>query len=98
METLVASILIITIFVVSSLILNNMFSNTIRGNVKPITSHLHELEYLYLNGKLTVPYEDDYESWNVSVTFQKGDDSNEVLFLASNTLSDKTVELISYKK
>ncbi|MCK8479015.1 hypothetical protein [Psychroserpens algicola] len=98
METLVASILIITIFVVSSLILNNLVSNRIRANVKPIMSHLHELEYLYANGKLEIPYHSDYKDWIVFVTKEKDKDSEIILFSASNSKVDKSIEVISYIK
>lgn len=98
METLVSTILIIVIFTVSSLILNNMFLSAAKNNTKPIMSELYELEYLYLSGKLDLPYQDDYKEWDISVSLEKQEDLSVVRFSASNASTDKTVELISYKR
>ena len=63
METLIATVLIMVIFVVASMILNNLFSNTVKNNTRAITSKLNEVEYLYINDKIVLPYVDDYEDW-----------------------------------
>ena len=49
METLVASVLIVVVFMISSMILNNLFSNTIKSNTRAIEAHINELQYLYIN-------------------------------------------------
>ncbi|WP_298899795.1 hypothetical protein [uncultured Psychroserpens sp.] len=97
METLVATILIIVIFMVASMILNNLFSNSIKNNTRQITAHLNELEYLHYNEKLSLPYQDDYEDWTISVTTEKEQHQNIVLFSAFNAATNTTVEISTYR-
>lgn len=66
-ETLVASVLIVVIFMMASMILNNIFLNAVRNDSKAIESHITELEYLYKNEKLILPIYDTFQSWDVSV-------------------------------
>ncbi|OUS03129.1 hypothetical protein A9Q86_01545 [Flavobacteriales bacterium 33_180_T64] len=97
METLIATVLIIVIFMLSSMILNNLFSSTIRNNTRLITSHLNELEYLYHNDKLSIPYQDDYQDWTIAILKKKQDNLDVILFSAYNLTTKKTVELMTYK-
>ncbi|MEM1003022.1 MAG: hypothetical protein AAGH46_10280, partial [Bacteroidota bacterium] len=63
METLIATILIMVIFMLSSLILNNLFSNAIKNDTRGITAKLNQLEYECLNDEILAPYEDEYDKW-----------------------------------
>lgn len=98
METLISMVLIIVIFMVSSMILNNMFSNTIRNNTRLISSHLNELEYQFINDKLTLPHHDEYNSWMVSVTKEEQGNKGFVVFTALHPVTKKTVEFNTYTK
>jgi len=66
METLVATVLIVVVFMIASMILNNLFSNSIKSNTRVIDAHLNELEYFYTSDKLSLPYYDDFKSWQIS--------------------------------
>ncbi len=66
METLVATVLIVIIFVLSSLTLNGMFSNTIKSDASQIEVYLNELEYLYQTERLELPHYSQYKNWEVS--------------------------------
>ena len=67
METLVASVLVVIIFLMASMILNNIFSNTVKNDTRDIETYINELEYLYKNEKLQLPYSDEFEAWNITV-------------------------------
>ncbi|WP_223826533.1 hypothetical protein [Flagellimonas sp. S3867] len=67
METMVATVLIVVIFMLSSLILNNLFTAQVRGNLQPVKTHLDEVEYLYSTGKLIIPYYEEWEDWSISI-------------------------------
>ncbi len=67
METLVASVLIVIVFMLASMILNNLFSNAVTKDTSQIEAHITELEYLYKNEKLLLPYSDDFQSWEISI-------------------------------
>lgn len=96
METLIATVLIMAIFMVASLILNNLFSNSIKSNTRGITAKLNELEYLYINGKVTLPYYDDHGQWTIVIESIKNSES--VIINASQVSTDKTIEKTIYGK
>lgn len=84
METLVATVLIVVVFMISSMILNNLFYNSIKNNTRGIETYLSELEYLYKNEKIMVPYYDDYNTWSITIESYKVNDKSYILFEAIN--------------
>lgn len=72
METLVATVLIIIVFMVSSFTLNNLFSNTIKNNTQGIENYLNELEYFSRNGKINIPFHDYYSGWEIKIDEELG--------------------------
>lgn len=76
METLVATVLLVVIFMLASMVLNNLFSNTIKGNTRDIEVYLTELEYLYRNDKIALPYDTDFGLWTISI--EKVQDLNNI--------------------
>lgn len=91
METLVATVMIVIVFMIASMILNNLFSNTIKSNTRAIDAHINELQYQYLNGKLKIPYSDDYNEWQISVTLLKGNDLSHVEFEGKNPNTNQII-------
>ena len=91
METLVASVLIIIVFMVASLILNTMFSNAITSNTRAIETHLNELDYLYKTDKLLLPYNNTFNDWTVSIDTFKDNEQLKVAFEATQTQTKKTI-------
>lgn len=91
METLVASVLIVIVFMVSSLILNNVFFNRIKGNTNKVDSRLNELYYLRINGELELPFTETYNQWNISLD-QLVENNKSVLEIeAVNIETNKTI-------
>ena len=90
METLIATVLIMVIFVVSSMILNNLFSSSIKNNTRAITAKLNAIEYLYINDKMVLPHYDDYERWMISV--EQTADSKMIIIKAINSDTNKQIE------
>lgn len=91
METLVASVLIVVIFMMSSMILNNLFSNSVKNNTRAIDAHLNELQYLYINEKLSLPYQDGLGSWNITVEPHKSGNEKKAVMEAINTETKKHI-------
>ena len=52
---------------------------------------MNELEYLYLNGMLSLPFQDSYNSWDVTVRITDAK-KNIVLFKATHKKTDKILE------
>ena len=91
METLVATVLIIIVFMVTSMILNNLFFNTIKNNTTQIDAHLNELQYLYINNKLAIPYQADFNEWDISVSTYKENNKTIISFEAFNSVTNKKI-------
>lgn len=99
METLVATVLIVVVFMIASMILNNLFSNTVKNNTRAIGAHLNELEYLYKNDKLKLPYYEDFKLWKVSIESHKSQNQNILVFEAINSKTKQNIskEIIENK-
>ena len=98
METLVATVLIIIVFMLASMILNNLFSNSISNNTQDIENNLNELQYMQEHKKLKLPYADTFQNWNVTITTFKENNQAFVEFEAVNLKTNKTINLIQNEK
>lgn len=91
METMVATVLIVVVFMISSMLLNSIFLSTINGNKQPIQEHLNELEYAYKSGSIKVPYTEQWKEWNISSSLVSKGEGNYIRFDAVNQTTGKTV-------
>src|SRR5690606_26028918 len=97
METLVATVLIVVVFMISSMILNNLFSNSIKNNTREVDAYLNELEYMYRKKKFTVPYQDEFKDWQITIETNKENNSNKILFEALNINIHKSITKTIYE-
>jgi len=98
METLVATVLIVVVFMMSSMILNNLFSNALTSRTNDIEAHLNELHYLYLNDNLVIPYSSSFENWDITVEAIKDDNENHIALEAINKETKKKFNISFYAK
>ncbi len=91
METMVATVLIVIIFMVASLVMNSLMAARAKNDVQAITQHLKKLEYQYVNKMLTLPYFEDWNKWQIEglISERKGLDRLELK--ATNTVTQKEV-------
>ncbi|GMN06267.1 hypothetical protein MTsPCn5_16560 [Croceitalea sp. MTPC5] len=91
METMVATVLIVIIFMVASLVMNSLLAARAKNDVQAITQHLKKLEYQYVNKMLTLPYFEDWNNWQIEglILEREGLDSFELK--ATNTITQKKV-------
>ena len=66
-ETIVATVLILIIFVIASLILNTIFRNNLNANRDAVEARLNVLEYQLANDQLVLPYAETFKDWEVSL-------------------------------
>lgn len=92
METMVASVLIVIIFMISSLILNSLFSTWIKSNLQPLKTHLHELEYFYVHNKISIPFYEEWETWEVTIKMDKNTNILQIEAAERENLEDKIVK------
>lgn len=91
METLVATVLIVVIFMVSSMLMNNMVSGKIKQNTEIAQEQLNALEYQFKNNGLALPYYEDFESWEIMVAREKTENTFIVIIEAKNPYTNKVV-------
>lgn len=92
METLVATVLIVIIFTVASMLLNSIFANSIKGNNSEIGTRLHRLQYRYINGKFPVPYYEETGEWEITVFRENGQGQGHIVFRATHIKDKKSLE------
>ncbi len=91
METLVATVLIIIVFMIASMILNSIFSSSIKNNIRAIEAELNELQYLNINNKLELPYQNTLGDWNISTDQYEDNKQMVIEFEANNTVTNKII-------
>ncbi len=84
METLVATVLIVVIFMVASFAMNNLFGLAIKKNTKAVKTQLTQLEYLYRNNQLQLPYTASKNDWIYTIEKIKTHEKSLIEFEASN--------------
>lgn len=94
METMVATVLIVIIFMMSSLLLNASFSNTIKARNHHIKEKLHQLQYEYLHANIQMPYYEDMGDWELSITTRTEKGMQEIVFKAENQKNDNLITSI----
>lgn len=94
LETLVATVIILIIFFISGLIINNLAKNTIQNNHHNVEAELKRIGYFCSNGKIDLPYEIEYENWNILVIESKETDVIEIDAWQKN--GDKTLKKSVY--
>lgn len=67
-EAIVATAIIVIIFIVASLILNNLLLNAYAKNSHSVEERMDELIYMAANNKITLPYTEAVNSWDVKLT------------------------------
>lgn len=92
METLVATVLIVVLFMMSSLLLNSMFAMGMKQHTSVIATRLHQLQYEYGHGTLTVPYHESMEGWEISVAPEVLHETGVLLFRAEHSTREQTLE------
>ena len=91
-EALVATVLIVVIFIISSLAINNLLINTFNNNTSDIENRFYELEYNQQNSKIEVPYNEEYNDWEISINKNSESENNNVLeYKAIKKGSAKTI-------
>lgn len=91
METLVATVLIVIIFTVSSMLLNNLFSNSIQGRDDHVRERLYRLKYEYAHNGLWLPYNEEFGNWDIDVTKEFEEGAAIILFRAENRQTKKSI-------
>lgn len=83
-EAIVATVLILIVFMVASAIINNLLMNRFNKSTHKIEYRLNELEYKYQNNEIKLPYQESIENWNVLIKKEKINNQEYILIEAKN--------------
>ena len=93
-ETLIASVIIVVVFMIASLSLNNIFRGAVKGNDAPLQNRIKELSYLYKNDKVLLPFYEDSDGWEITIEKQDG----EIIVSSENKNNSKeSQQIIGYE-
>jgi len=97
-ETLIASLIIIIVFAIASLTLNNVFKTTIKKDTTLVQYRLNKLSYLLQKNKISIPYNEEYEGWEISIKKSNSDADNSLNLIAKKELKqiNKTIVHVGY--
>lgn len=88
-ETLIATVLIVVVFLMASMIINTIFFNTFHQKKELVMNRLDELEYEYINKSIELPFSEEIENWNIEII--KLNQSDVVEFKAKNKITNKEI-------
>lgn len=66
-ETLVATVLIVLVFMISSLLMNTMYSSLQNNNTRVIDTKIKQLLYLAKHQTIQLPYSTNHKDWEIYV-------------------------------
>jgi hypothetical protein len=93
METLVATVLIVLVFMISTFVLNSLFTNTVRQHTDALQTRIAELSYLSIHKQIAIPYDDAFENWDITVAR----DGTTLLFEAVHKETGKVIRTQRYE-
>lgn len=90
-EVLVATVLIVIIFMAASLVLNNLLQNTFSKNTHSIDTRINELEYQIQNHQLILPYTAVHGDWEINISEENKGPQRILVFKALNLKTEKEI-------
>lgn len=84
METLVATSIIILVFIVASLVLNNTLKSSAKNDSFALQNRLEELHYLYNNNQITLPYEEQFLGDTIELTKELDENTSYLIITAGS--------------
>ncbi|MEM9144223.1 MAG: hypothetical protein AAGA86_14635 [Bacteroidota bacterium] len=91
METLVATVLIVVVFMMASMLLNNLFANNIRSNDSAVRQELLKLQYRHQNQLLQLPHYQTWEDWELEVYEEDWNQTKRIVFRAGQETLNKEI-------
>lgn len=71
LETMIASVIIVIVFVVASLSVNNIFKGAINSDDSALRNRVNELTYFIHNKKIKVPFYEETALWDIAIEKQE---------------------------
>ena len=90
-EALVATVLIIIIFIVASLILNSLLFTSFSRNTHAVQTRISELEYAVRYDNIKLPYKEEFGNWDITLEKEQINDQQWLISNAVNKENKKEV-------
>ncbi|WP_299676107.1 hypothetical protein [uncultured Dokdonia sp.] len=97
METLVATSIILIVFVVASLVLMNTFKSVAERDTFSVKNRLEKLQYLLANEKITLPYDETFEVYEISIETIQEEGIAYIIYIAKKPEQEKTLVIKQIK-
>lgn len=94
-ETITASVIIVIIFSMSLFILQRVFENKINNDTSVIINHIHQLEYRLKNNDISIPYQETFENWEITI---QPVEENMTPWIVCKAAHIKTKKIVTKKK
>ncbi len=91
-EALVASVLIIVVFTIASLVLNQVVQSTAKANTHQIEQELNRLQYLYSHAKISAKYSASFGHWELAILPVNNSNNKSLVLQATNGKTGKKLE------
>lgn len=66
-EVLIATTIILVVFGIATITINNLLTSFYYQNSDAIVAKLTELQYKYKNNQILIPYKNDYKGWKINI-------------------------------
>lgn len=90
MEAVVATALVVIVFMVASLVINNLLKSYYLGKTQDVAYRVNQLRYQMCYSKIIVPYKEKYGSWSINAEIERDATTEFLQFEATNEASGKT--------
>jgi ABC-type dipeptide/oligopeptide/nickel transport system permease component len=91
LETVIATVIILAVFFVSSLIVNNIAKQLLTSNHYEIENRIEQLNYLRSHKAIDLPYEEEYQDYEIYIADFKREN---ILYTSYNALNKKNNDSI----
>tara|TARA_B100001167_G_C16764731_1_gene303480 strand:- start:484 stop:810 length:327 start_codon:yes stop_codon:yes gene_type:complete len=66
-ETLVASVIVMIVFIIASLSVNNVFGTMVQSDDFKLQNRIRELQYLAKHNQLDIPFYETTTRWDIAI-------------------------------
>lgn len=72
LESIVATVIVMAVFVAATMLLNTIFAATVKNNDAPYLNRINELTYFATYGTLEIPFYEETDFWEISISQHNG--------------------------
>ena len=91
METMVATTIILVVFVIASFILNTTYRGVVQHNTFALENRLEQLYYLYQHKQLELPHDETFNTTEISIIREEVNGVSYIAFEAKKKEATKAV-------